>query len=121
MNGQTHKILVADDDLPILEVIKIVLEDKGFEVVTVSDGKLVQQAVEEHSPTLVLLDIWMSGHDGRDVAQQLRRNRATERIPIIVISAHNDVEKLANEAGADGFLVKPFDIDTLSALVERYL
>lgn len=115
------KILVVDDDLAILEVIKIILEDKGYNVLTNSNGATVHTSIEEHQPDLILLDIWMSGFDGRDISKKLKSHHKTQHIPVIVISAHNDTEKMAKEAGADDFLAKPFDIEDLLTKVESHL
>src|SRR5258708_34079906 len=115
------KVLVVDDDKSILEVIKIVLEDAGFEVVTVLGGANIEQEVEKKLPNLILIDIWMSGVDGREVTNRLKSNPKTKDIPVIVISAHNDTAKMAKEARADGFLAKPFDIDELIKTVKKYV
>lgn len=115
------KILVVDDDLAILEVIKIILEDKGYHVLAHANAALVHKTIEETMPDLILLDIWMSGFDGRDIAKTLKSQHHTKHIPIIVISAHNETEKMAKEAGADDFLAKPFDIEDLLAKVKQYL
>lgn len=113
-------ILVVDDDLAILEVIKIILEDKGYNVITISNGSEVEQAIEKQNPHLILLDIWISGFDGRDIAKKLKARSSTKHIPIIVISAHNETAKIAKEAGADNFLAKPFDIENLVSVVQQF-
>lgn len=117
---QKKTVLVADDDLPILEVINIILQEKGYEVITVSDARAIEKTLKENAPDLILLDIWLSGQDGRDVTKRLRSNKGTRDIPIVFISAQNNVQKIAAEAGADGYLEKPFDIDHLVAVVEQY-
>lgn len=71
-------------------------------------------------PSLLLLDIWMSGLDGRDICKELKSDDKTKKIPIIMISANKDTKQIALEAGADGFIAKPFEIDTLIETVERY-
>jgi DNA-binding response OmpR family regulator len=115
------KILVVDDDQGIIEVIKIILEDSGYEVVTTSDGTAVQQIVRRILPDAVLLDLWMSGLDGHYVCKQLKKMNKTKNIPIIVVSALNDGEQKAKLAGADDFLSKPFNINDLVAIVEKHL
>lgn len=114
------RVLVADDDPAIVDVIKIVLEDEGYQVTTTVDGATVKK-VHRDLPHLILLDIWMSGMDGREIARQLKRQPATRHIPIVMISANRDTERMAREAGADGFLAKPFDINDLVALARRHL
>lgn len=111
-------ILVADDDPAILEVIKIILEENGYKVVTISDGGLVKKEIVAQKPSLVLLDIWMSGHDGRDITKLVKSDNKTKNVPVVVISAHNETEKIAKDAGADNFLSKPFNIDELLSMVK---
>lgn len=113
-------ILVADDDPAILEVIKIILEENGYKVVTISDGGLVKKEIVAQKPSLVLLDIWMSGHDGRDITKLVKSDNKTKNVPVVVISAHNETEKIAKDAGADNFLSKPFNIDELLSMVKQY-
>ncbi|MGI8419504.1 MAG: response regulator [Candidatus Levyibacteriota bacterium] len=115
-----HKILVADDDPAIVDSIKYLLEDEGYEVETTVNGETVGKMFE-HKPDLLLLDIWMSGQDGRDICKALKSQNTTKHIPIIMISANKDTEHIAKEAGADDFLGKPFDIDALLKKVKKQL
>lgn len=115
------KVLVADDDVAILEVMKIILEENGYMVKAVSDGAIVKEEILRFRPDLLLLDIWMSGYDGRDISKQLREDNNTKDLPIIVVSAHNETEKIAKEAGTTDFLSKPFDIDDLLHKVKKYV
>ena len=115
------KIIVADDDSSILEVIKIILEDAGYEITTVSDPSLILSTVAKVKPNLVLLDIWMSGFDGRNLTKKLKSQNETKQIPVVIISAHNDTAKMAKEAQADGYLAKPFDMEDLVKTVKKYL
>lgn len=113
-------ILVVDDDWGILEVIKTVLEEKGYGVITLSSGSKVQQCIAQILPQLILLDVWMSGADGKQITQMLKGQKTTQDIPIILISALSDVGKIAQASGADDFLAKPFDIDMLTQMVDKY-
>ncbi len=115
-----YKILVADDDPAIVDSIQYMLEDEGYEVNTTVDGATVG-IMFETQPDLLLLDIWMSGQDGRDICKALKSQETTRHIPIIMISANKDTESMAREAGADDFLGKPFDIDDLLSKVKMLL
>jgi len=114
------KIIIADDDPGILDAIGIMLEFEGYEVECTPncDGLLT---METGFPDLLLLDIWMSGTDGRDVCKHLKQKRSTSKIPIVMISASKDIEQSAFEAGADDFLAKPFEMDDLLKKIERYI
>ena len=113
------KVLVADDDPAILEVITLILEDAGYDVKTTVNGQ-TEKLAKEYLPDLILLDIWMSGMDGRIICKDLKAQKITKHIPILMISANKDTEKIAKEAGADGFLAKPFDMKDLLNKVAAY-
>ncbi len=113
------KILVADDDPAILEVIALILEFEGYEVNTTADGDNLRQ-IKKELPDVILLDIWMSGVDGRDVCADLKKNPATKDIPIIMISANKDASQIAQQCGADDFIAKPFEMDELLSKVQRH-
>lgn len=113
-------ILVADDDLPILEVMKIILSSDGFNVVIASNGGTIEKMINETHPDLVMMDIWMSGFDGREIAQKLKASEQTKKIPIIIISALGNTKEIAAKAGADDFLEKPFEIENLLKLAKKY-
>jgi DNA-binding response OmpR family regulator len=115
----SKKILIAEDDEGILEAMKIMLELEGYEVKTTVDGKAIHDMKEE-LPDLLLLDIWMSGMDGRDICKYLKSQEYTKHIPIILMSASKETEKTAREVGADDFLAKPFELDELVAMVDKY-
>jgi DNA-binding response OmpR family regulator len=113
------KILVADDNLAILDAIEQILEAEDYEVETVVDGQTIQE-VRKYMPDLVLLDIWMADVDGRDICKHLKSTEATKRIPIIIISADRQTRTIAKESGADDFIIKPFELDDLIAMVKKY-
>ena len=119
MDDTRKKILVADDDPAILEVITFMLEDAGYEVVTTVGGD-TEKCVQESKPDLLLLDIWMSGMDGRNIRKNLKSRKATMHMPIIMISANKDTKKIAKEVGANDFISKPFEMKTLLSLVKKY-
>lgn len=115
-----RRILICDDDSSILEVSRIILEQQGYEV-SIDDGKGIQKKINDFLPDLILLDIRLSGLDGRDISQSLKQQQKTKSIPIIVISASFNIEELTRQAQADDFLKKPFDIMELESIVKRYL
>src|SRR3954469_22427605 len=104
MNTQ-KKVMIADDDLGILDAVQAMLEFGGYEVSSTSDGATVL-TMESELPDLLLLDIWMSGTDGRDVCKALKQQPRSKLMPIIMISASTELEKSARDAGADDFLEK---------------
>jgi DNA-binding response OmpR family regulator len=114
------KIMVADDDSAIVDALTLILEDAGYEVISETNGKTVP-TIFAQKPDLVLLDIWMSGVNGRDICIKLKRNDKTKNIPVIMISANRDTEQIAKEAGANDFIAKPFQMDSLLNKVKAFV
>ncbi|QBD74883.1 response regulator transcription factor [Ktedonosporobacter rubrisoli] len=114
------RILIADDDLAILDVLTLFLEECGYEVESTADGTCVP-ALARTFPDLLLLDIWMSGSNGCELCAQFKRQPNTAHLPVILISANKDTEHLAREAGADDFIAKPFDLDVVLSKIEHAL
>jgi CheY-like chemotaxis protein len=119
MNLRKKKILVADDDPAILDMLTLFFEDIGYEVETTTDGASLRTF--PHGLPDLLLDIWMSGSNGRDLCLYLKSQEATRHLPILLVSANRETEAIAREAGADDFVTKPFDLDDLVGTVERFL
>jgi DNA-binding response OmpR family regulator len=115
------KILIYDDDTAILDVLKIVLEDNGFEVFANTSADGAVDDVRRIRPEIILLDIWMQGASGDVVTKALKQDKFCKKIPVIVVSANRETEKIAHQVGADGFMVKPFDIDQLLSLIKTHL
>ena len=114
------RILVAEDDPGIGEMLREMLTDAGYEADIEVNGQAVRQMAEPF-PDLLLLDIRLSGTDGRTICAELKRQPATHRIPIILLSAHKDTQQIAREAGADDFLAKPFQMADLLSLVAKHV
>ena len=118
MSPIPKKIMIADDDPGIVDAVEMLLEFEGYSVTTTVDGSTVLDMKEE-LPDLLLLDIWMSGEDGRDICRQLKATSATKNIPVIMVSASRDIQESALAAGADDFLAKPFEMNELLAKIEK--
>jgi DNA-binding response OmpR family regulator len=112
MSEKSKKIMIADDDPGIVDAVEMLLEFEGYEVTSTVDGSTVLDMKDE-LPDLLLLDIWMSGEDGRDICKKLKQTPLTKKIPVIMISASRDIEESAIAAGADDFLAKPFEMNEL--------
>lgn len=119
MSENKKSVLIADDDEDILDMMEMVLETEGYSVNTIIRAEEVL-AIKEDLPDLILLDIWMSGVDGRDICRYLKSQPLTKHIPIILISANRDIEEIAITACADDFVCKPFDMDELLEKAAKY-
>lgn len=93
------------------------LEEAGFTVESTVDGDKVL-SMADNKPDLLLLDIWMSGQDGRQICKALKSRSETKDIPVIMISANKDTEKFSKQAGANDFISKPFEMDELLTKVQ---
>ena len=111
------KILVADDDEAIVDSVTMLLEMNGYEVIYVKRGKDVKAAIQKR-PDLLILDIWMSGTDGRDVCKELKSNDKTKDLPILMMSASRDIQTSAIDCGANDFIAKPFEMSSLIKKIE---
>lgn len=116
---KNKKILVADDDPAICDAVQFMLEEEGYTVSTTVNGETIYK-METDFPDLLLLDIWMSGQDGREICKYLKKKELTQNIPIIMVSASRDIEESAKEAGANDFLAKPFKMDDLLNKIAKY-
>ncbi|HMC86354.1 MAG TPA: response regulator [Chitinophagaceae bacterium] len=115
---KTKRIMVADDDPAILDVMRMMLEFEGYEVLTTLNGGAVLK-METELPDLLLLDIRMSGADGRDICRKLKQSERTSKIPVVLVSAGKDIERSAIEAGANDFIAKPFEMIELLHKIEK--
>lgn len=121
MDKSKQHILVVDDDQGILDALQAMLEEVGYHVITANTPQSIHKIIKTHKPGLILLDIWMPGVDGQAITKDIKNKEATKHIPIILFSALNELDQLAKQAGADGFLRKPFNIDELLSLVKKHL
>ncbi len=115
------KILVVDDDTDILSVMEILLTMKGFEVQVTSKGENTFPKIESFKPDLILLDVLISGHDGRVICKKLKSDKETSHIPVIMFSAHPGAAASIAEYGANDFIAKPFDVNNLMKKVNAQL
>jgi DNA-binding response OmpR family regulator len=117
------KILVIDDERDFIELIQYHLQRAGFEVLAAETGKQGLDLVRRQSPDLILLDMGLPDVDGLSICEILRRNSATARIPIVLVTAMSGEIPRAHalDSGADHFLPKPFTRETLCDCVQKAL
>ncbi len=121
MQSTPKRILIVDDEPDILESLQVILEEEGYTVVTSDKGEYLEQLHNGGLPHLILLDVLLSGKDGREIVKYLKSQQETKHIPVIMFSAHPSAEQTARQAGADDFLAKPFEIDVLVEKIAHYL
>jgi CheY-like chemotaxis protein len=108
-------ILVADDDVDSLDMLKIMIERQGHEVLTAASGREAIEKVIDVQPDLVLLDIMMPEVDGSAVCRRIKENDLLRRIKVILYTAKEKVrgKEIARKVGADAFIAKPFEPEFL--------
>jgi CheY-like chemotaxis protein len=119
MMGKT--VLICDDDESIVEILSLVLTNYGFKVIPERNSTNVFSSVDKNKPDILLLDLWMPVLPGDEVIRNLKSNPATSTIPVILISASSEAQKVAVATGADAFLAKPFQLDELIGAIENVL
>ncbi|OGX40005.1 MAG: hypothetical protein A2984_00855 [Omnitrophica WOR_2 bacterium RIFCSPLOWO2_01_FULL_41_12] len=117
------KILVVDDDPDIRDILKITLAEENYEVLEAQDGEEALKSIMTKSPDLVLLDYKIPKIDGRQVCRQVKKDILLRHLPIIMVTAKGDIsDKVGGiDAGADDYVVKPFEPKELLARIRMIL
>jgi len=118
--AKLKKILVCDDEISILNMIKIFLTKEGYEVITANCGREALSLISSKSPDLIVLDVMLPDINGFDI---LKTISTKYKIPVIMLTAKSDtVDKILGlEFGADDYVTKPFDMRELSARIKALL
>jgi DNA-binding response OmpR family regulator len=118
-----RRILIADDDPDILELLTLNLEHEGFEVLGASNGDEAWALTRDAMPDLVVLDVMMPERDGLDVLTSLKAHPRTRHIPVVLLTAKaTDAEVWEGwRAGADYYMTKPFNLDELLRFLDNLL
>ena len=117
------KILLIDDDLDTLNILRIKLEAHDYQVVTGRDGQEALSLIREHKPDLIVLDVMMPKISGFKVARLIKFDAKSKHIPLILLTARTQEadRTLGLEVGADVYVTKPFEPEALLQEVNRLL
>ncbi len=121
MKEVSKRILVVDDDPDIRIMIKIMLEFKGYSVVTLERGETSEEMLMTGEFGLVIMDMLLSGMNGVDICARIKQNKSISHIPIVMISAHPNARTTCLEAGADDFIAKPFDMQEILTVIGKLM
>ena len=118
------KIVYIDDDIEMIYLIKMILERKGYEIISINDGLESFEIIKNEQPDLVMLDLMMPNIDGWDIYHQLKSNEITSDIPVIIISAKaQPIDKVLGlqVAKVNNYISKPFRPQELIDSIEKIL
>ncbi|WDF53928.1 response regulator [Mucilaginibacter sp. KACC 22063] len=113
------KILICDDDEGILEMLEMVLDGDGYEVLTVKNSLKIFDCIKQEHPDMLILDLWMPVLSGDQIAIKLRSTPDYKNLPIMIMSASRDGEEIAKAVSASSYLSKPFDLTDFLVEVEK--
>lgn len=115
------RILIIDDSRDLLEAMRMFLELKNYNVKTLTDCNDIIPIVKEYDPDLLILDVFLSGEDGREICKKIKEYEETKHVCILLLSGSPDILKNHKEFGADSFIEKPFDVNYLLEKIEDAL
>ena len=123
INPSEYKILIVDDVMSNVLLLKVLLTNEKFAIATASNGRQALEQVDKENPDLVLLDVMMPDMSGFEVAQHLKANPKTADIPIIFLTAKTLKEDILEgfKIGADDYITKPFSMEELTFRIEAIL
>jgi DNA-binding response OmpR family regulator len=118
MKNDLKRILIIDDDPDLRTVMNISLKKHGYTVDTASKKEEVHNKLLEFNPNIVLLDVMLSGSDGRNICREIKGMEQMKDVSIIMVSAHPGAAENISSYGADDFIAKPINVEMLIQKVE---
>ena len=115
------KLLIVDNSTHLLEAMKRILERLGYTIKTLDRIDIIYEEIRKFQPDLIILDIYLSGEDGREICKKLKINFETKHLPVILFSAFSKELEDYKSYLADDFIEKPFDIKTLVDKIKSVL
>jgi len=116
------RIVIVDDDVDFLTVVKSLLHKKGFEVSAFHEWSAAWETIKVYEPELVLLDVFLPDTDGLDACKKIKSSYFTRHIPVIVFSSFPNIGDTAiYEFGADDFIAKPFKVNEVVDRIQHLL
>ncbi|MBL6445618.1 response regulator [Fulvivirga sp. 29W222] len=115
------KVLLCDNDPDITEIVSLILAGKGFEVFICTTCEEVPEKIESHAPDLIIMDLWIPEMGGEQTTAMLKKSAKYQNIPVIILSANNEIEMISQRSGADGFITKPFEIRELVDTINDHI
>ena len=115
-----NKLLIIDDDEDISAMLFLLLR-KDFDVAVVTRSEDIFPQIKSFQPDIILLDVFLTGYDGRIICKQLKFHPDSKHIPVIMVSGHENVSETVEQYGANDFIQKPFKGEELLEKIKSHL
>ena len=115
------KVLIIDDDPDVRTVMGILLKQHKYDVDTAGTKEEAFKKLNHAQPAIILMDVLLSGADGREICKEIKANEKTQDIPIIMFSAHPAAADKVADYGADDFIAKPINSSSLIEKIDKHL
>ncbi|HEX3385489.1 MAG TPA: response regulator [Mucilaginibacter sp.] len=115
------KVLIIEDEQDIVDIATMILEDEGYEVSSHCEYADFETKVNDSHADLVLLDLNLDGYHGKDICKYIKSNDHLKDTSVILMSANRDIAAIKEEAGADGYITKPFDLVDFINIVKTFI
>jgi len=112
--------MIIEDEPVIAEMMSILLEVDGYKVISLSDTVRARQKLRNNEVDMVLLDLNLNGETGQSMCAYIKGHQDLKHIPVILVSANNEIEQIKKNCQADDFIKKPFEIDDFMEKVKSF-
>ena len=116
-----NKLLIIDDDEDISAMLFLLLRSKNFEVAVVTKSEDIFHRIRTYQPDIILLDVFLTGYDGRVICKQLKFHPDSKHIPVIMVSGDEEVLQTVGQYGANDFIQKSFEAETLLFKINNFV
>lgn len=116
-----NKVLIVDDDVDILTLVKMTLTIHGFDVAVLSRWENIDNTIVNFEPDLILLDVSLAGADGREICKRIKSKQDTQHIPVILFSANIEMEKSIGDCKAQAFISKPYELSNFLQTIRSHI
>ena len=113
--------MLVDDDADLLFVLKFQLKKEGYNIFTNLGGNNLVEQLQDVPVDLILLDLTMNMISGKELCKQIKRNKQLSKITVLIMSGNHDIEKVAGECGAEGFVGKPLSFTEVCDAIEKHV
>jgi DNA-binding NtrC family response regulator len=114
-------VAIFDDEEDILTICSYILSESGWKVHTFTDCNQILDKLADINPSVIFMDNWIPDQGGIIATQTLKKSVRFRHVPVVYFSANADIASLAQHAGAEAYLAKPFELDEMTAVIERVL